>query len=220
MMSTDPIVMINIHRLVFDPDLLEAITVSISKPFCISIKINHFQHFASNYSVSLSNCSCFKVKSVKCFESPGAEFQTCHSFFANIFTLALGFSLSVLPTPFTSLSLTLPTSSPWELLACITVLVDGSNTQGHLIVGKELPSACQGQMQTHKAISSKTSHQREPCPGLPRAGCLCVFLFSLVSILRAQHAYGVPARPPHSTSTPVHSDTKSSGLSLNLGSTT
>lgn len=159
---------IHIHRPLLGPDQLQAIAIHISTPFCVSIKGNNLHHFAPNYSVSLWNCSYFKVK---CFENHGADSQDCLSLLANILgTWAL---LECPPHPHhqpqppSSLP---PPLSPWELLACITVLVDGSNTQGHLIVGKELPSACQGQMQTHKAVSSKTSHQREPCLGLPRAG--------------------------------------------------
>lgn len=158
---------IHIHRPLSGPDQLQVIAIHISKPLCVSIKGNNFHHFAPNYSVYLSKCSYFEVK---CFENRGADSQDCLSFLADILgTWAL---LECPPQPHhqpqppSSLP---PPLSPWELLACLTVSADGSNTQGHLIVGKEQPSACQGQMQTHKAVSSKTSHQREPCLGLPRA---------------------------------------------------
>lgn len=127
---------------------------------------------------------------VKCFENAGVNSQACLSFLAN--TLGAWALRERLPHPHPQPQLHPPSLSPWELLACMTVSVDGSNTQGHLIVGKELPSACQGQMQTHKAISSKTSHQREPCLGLPRAELPLHLSVSLIRILRAQGAHGVP----------------------------
>lgn len=71
---------INIYKLLSDPDEHEATAIHIFKPLCVSVKENHSQHFAPNYSVSLSNCFYFEVK---CLENPSANCQLCLSFLAH-----------------------------------------------------------------------------------------------------------------------------------------
>lgn len=99
--------------------------------------------------------------------------------------LALDSSSASAPYPETSLASS-TSFIPWKLLTYIPALKDGSSTQGHHTVGEELPSACQGQMQTHKARSGKPSHLREPCLGLPTAGYFWISHFSFDSILKTQ----------------------------------
>lgn len=140
--------------------------------------------------------SYFKVK---CLGSPSVNSRPISASLPIASTL--GLSLSILPCP--TIIPSFPSHpQPWELLTYIIGSVDGSDTQGHLIVGKELPSACQGQMQTHKALSSKTT-SKAILPGLAKCRLLLHLSLWPCSDSLGTRGHGMPARTPHSPNTPL-----------------
>lgn len=129
-------------------------------------------------------------------------------------SLALGLSLSVLPTPTTKPSFSPPSLLPCHPGSCLHASLFqwmAAIHKGTSLLDRNCLLAAKDKCRHTKQYQARLHIKGNPAWACQEQGCLWASPFSLVSILRAPGAHGVPARPLHLPSTPVHSDTWSSG---------
>ena len=126
-------------------------------------------------------------------------------------SLALGLSLSVLPTPPTSPSL--PPALACHPGSCLHASLfqwKAAIHKGTSLLERNCLLPAKDKCRHTKQYQARLHIKGNPAWACQEQGCLWALPFSLVSILRAHRARGAPTRPPHSPSTPVYSDTWSS----------